>query len=193
MLTPLSWCVSAKIKDDWHEQDAEPRCERCLFSPLGHWLLDPPRDFHGPLRAQVPGLVSTSPILSQAPSALMSRVASSRPKGRAGTGREPEGSRPWSPAATPPELQVLQPGLWAAPGQGQVGRQSHSMPGWSWKPQGLVHFRSAQAGQLAAPSLRTKGRDFERGPTRGPRRRETQNSPFPSLPQTLSSLALEIK
>lgn len=81
--------------------------------------------FTGPSEARFLGWRAPASILSQAPSALMSRVASSRPKGRAGTGREPEGSRPWSPAATPPRAQVLQPGLWAAPGQGQVGRQSH--------------------------------------------------------------------
>lgn len=52
----------------------------------------------------------------------MSRVASSRPKGRAGMGRKPEGSWPWSPAATPP--RAAGSSTRAAHGQGQVGRQS---------------------------------------------------------------------
>lgn len=52
----------------------------------------------------------------------MSRVASSRPKGRAGMGRKPEGSWPWSPAATPP--RAAGSSTRAAHGQGQIGRQS---------------------------------------------------------------------
>lgn len=57
---------------------------------LGHYT--PTRDFHGP--SETPGSWAGEhhPPLSQALSALMPRVASSHPKGRAGTGRKPEGS-----------------------------------------------------------------------------------------------------
>ena len=180
----------AKIKDDWHEKDAEPRCERwCPFILLGHWLLDPHRDFHGPLRDQVPGLASTS--LHPLPGPVSSDVQSCQQlaQRQGWDGQEAKAAGHGAPQQLHPELQVLQPGQLT--GKDRLGDSPVSMPGWSWKPQGLIHFRSAQAGWLA-PSLRTKGRDFGRRPTRG-LRRETQSSPFSSLPNTISSLALEIK
>ena len=45
--------------------------------------------FTGPSETRFLGWRAPASILSQAPSAPMSRVASSRPKGRAGTGRKP--------------------------------------------------------------------------------------------------------
>lgn len=80
----------------------------------------------GPSESRLLGWQAPDYIFSEAPSALMSRVPSTQPKGRAVMGRKPEGSQPENPAALQPRVTVLQPGLQAAHRQRQVSQQSQT-------------------------------------------------------------------